>query len=63
MFVDLKKAYDLVQRDLLWRVLVNECKDPRSFVKVLQAISRESCSLVDGVDSEATRIFANMGVK
>ena len=61
--MDLKKAYDSVQRNLLWRVLVNECKIPRSFVDVSQAIYRESCSLVNGVDSEATRVFATVGVK
>ena len=63
MFVDLKKAYDSVRRERLWEVLMRDCRIPSSFVDVIRRLYRDACSLVNGVDADATRVHTNIGVK
>ena len=42
--IDLQKAYDSVDREILWKILDKKCKDDseRTIVKLLMKLHRES---------------------
>ncbi len=44
MLIDLQKAYDSVDRDILWRVLLSRCKDDdqRQIVELITKLHRQS---------------------
>jgi len=44
LLIDLQKAYDSVDREILWQILETRCKDDseRTIVKLLMKLHRES---------------------
>jgi hypothetical protein len=46
LFVDLKKAYDSINRQKLWAVLMQELKIPENIVKVIQNLYLETLAFV-----------------
>jgi RNAse (barnase) inhibitor barstar len=47
LFVDLKRAYDSINRQQLWDALVNELKLPVDFVQILRNMYVNSKGIIE----------------
>ena len=59
VFVDLKKAYDSVSRELLWEALVGELGVPDDLVQIIRNMYIDSRGVLPG----GHQFRANVGVK
>jgi hypothetical protein len=63
LFVDLKKAYDSIDRQKLWDVLMLELKIPENIVNVIQNLYLDTIAHVQGLDTPGCTFSMNKGVK
>ena len=64
LFVDLEKAYDSVNRQLLWDVLTQNLPCSPDLVKSLQALYVDLYATLKGDDSAALQqLFVRIGLK
>ena len=64
MFIDLNKAYDRVDRKILWEDMANKMNIPQSLIKLIRNMYVESKGIIPNVaDGNFLEFLANIGVK
>ena len=63
-FIDLRRAYDSVDRNKLWQVMANGLHIPPDLVKLIRNMYIDSKGIIKGSNiHEYYEFLANMGVK